>query len=118
MKTQFTRMLILSLVIVGFIGISTQSKSQNDLLAEYEQKLTLVEKQFATFKQQIDPKKMSTIDVKMKVGSFENNRNSLKSKIKDLRKSSAPLSETDKGDLDKRFKELTAEFEELRKLAE
>lgn len=116
MKTKLNRMLILSLIIIGFIGVSTQSQSQNDLLAEYEQKLTVVEKQFATFKEQIDPKKMSTMDIKMKVGSFENNRNSLKAKIKELRKSSAPLSETDKGDLDKRFEQLAAEFEELKKL--
>ncbi|HMT30589.1 MAG TPA: hypothetical protein PKD91_15035, partial [Bacteroidia bacterium] len=93
-----------------------QTHSQNELLAEYEQKLTLVEKQFATFKEQIDSKKMSTMDIKMKVGSFENNRNSLKAKLKDLRKSTAPLSETDKGDLDKRFEQLKAEFEELKKI--
>ena len=96
---------------------SIVNRYQNDLLAEYEQKLVLVEKQFAAYKKQLDPAKMSTLDVKMKIGKFENNRNSLKSKMKDLRKSGTPISETDKADFDKRFEELTVAFEELKKLA-
>ena len=116
MKKYLRKLLLLSIITIGLTGIASQTHSQNDLLAEYEQKLTLVEKQFATFKEQIDSKKMSTMDIKMKVGSFENNRNSLKAKLKDLRKSTAPLSETDKGDLDKRFEQLKAEFEELKKI--
>ncbi len=118
MKSQKIGILILSVVMIGLMGISTKSLSQNDLLSEYEQKLTSIEKQFATFKQQIDPTKMSTMDVKMKVGNFENNRNSLKAKLKELRKSSATLSETDKGDLDKRFDDLTTEFEQLKKFTD
>ena len=91
---------------------------QNDLLAEYEQRFILIEKQFAEYKKQLDPKKMTTLDGKMKVGNFENSRNSLKAKLRDLRKAAAPLSETDRGDLNKRFDSLTAEFEELKKSTE
>ncbi len=91
---------------------------QNDLLSEYEQRFILVEKQFADYKKQLDPAKVATLEGKMKVGTFENSRNILKAKLRDLRKSGAPLSETDRGDLDKKFETLTVEFEQLKKATE
>jgi hypothetical protein len=121
MRNQF-RVLVLSILFIGATGTISAHPSfhifQNDLLAEYEQKFVLIEKQFADYKKQIDPKKMSDMDVKLKVGGFENNRNTLKAKLRDLRKSSAPLSETDRADLDKRFEALTTEFEQLKKATE
>lgn len=113
---------ILTLTILGSMHSNAKdvsvSISQNDLLAEYEQRFILIEKQFADYKKQLDPAKMSTLEGKMKVGAFENSRNALKAKLRDLRKSGAPLSETDKGDLDKKFETLTVEFEQLKKATE
>lgn len=115
MKIQMTKMIAVSLLIVSFVGISFQSHYQTDLLTQYDQKLTVIEKQFAAFKQQVDPKKMSTIDFKMRVGNFENNRNNLKSKLKELRESGKSLSEADKNEIEKQFKDLSAELEDLQK---
>ena len=39
--------LLLTLMISGFSGVNAGVFIQNDLLAEYEQKLVLIEKQFA-----------------------------------------------------------------------
>src|SRR5687767_7242094 len=117
------KMMIL-LVSVSFLGFSDARAGaetallQNDLLAEYEQRLVLIEKQFAEYKKQLDPEKMKTMDNKMKVGAFENNRNTLKSKLKDLRNAGTPISETDQADLSKRFEQLTTQFEQLKKTTE
>ena len=123
MKKYFTATTLLLLFAIGGLAISEspafRSYILSDLLSEYEQRVMLIKKQFATYKKQIDPKKLSTMEVKMKLGGFENNRNSLRQvKLRDLRKSGAPMSQTDQGDLDKRFDMLTTEFEELKKATE
>ncbi len=120
MLTKLRLLILMPLMVIGIMNVTgtplDKTLLQNDLLAEYEQKLTLVEKQFADFKKQLDPKKMESMEIKMQVGKFENSRNSLKSKLRDLRKAGAPLSETDRGDLDKRFTQLTTEFEQVKKV--
>jgi septal ring factor EnvC (AmiA/AmiB activator) len=124
MKKQLIRLMLASgiTLFAGTLIVSAYPKQksyiQNDLLSEYEQKLTSIEKQFADFKKQIEPDKMSKMDVKMKIGGFENNRNALKARMRDLRRTNVKLSETDKGDLDKKFEKLIADFEELKKLSD
>ncbi len=122
MISQLRLLVLMPLLVLGITNITAasveQANAQNDLLAEYEQRLTLVEKQFAEFKKQLDPKKMESMEIKMQVGKFENSRNSLKSKLRDLRKGGAPLSETDRADLDKRFTQLTTDFEQVKKVTQ
>lgn len=76
---------------------------QQNLLDEYESKLTITDKKISEIKKSITEAQMSKMDVKLKLGEVENSRNRIYSLIDGIKKKSGTAAQTEYDALKKEF---------------